>query len=99
MDIVSLINKKIRAVINVINIDIIDESSEHESHYFSPRSSVFSHIRLVLISDDFIGMNTLKRHRLIYGLLKNEIKQVHAISFRLYTSNEYNLRKVSSSDK
>ncbi|MDM8335110.1 BolA family protein [Wolbachia pipientis] len=92
MDIVKTIEEKIRSSIDVIDINIIDESVKHADHYFSSSSMLPSHIELVLISDDFVGMNTLRRHKLIYELLKNEIELIHAISLHLYTQSEYNLK-------
>lgn len=92
MDIIKAIEKKIYNSINVINIDIIDESAKHAGHYFSSPSTLPSHIKLVLISDSFIEMNTLKRHKFIYELLKSEIERLHAISLHLYTQSEYNLK-------
>lgn len=92
MDIVRIIEEKIRSSINVIDLNIIDESAKHADHYFASSSTLPSHIKLILISDDFTEIGTLKRHKLIYELLKNEIKLIHAISLHLYTQSEYNLK-------
>lgn len=89
---IKAIEEKIRGAIAVIDISIIDESAKHADHYFASSSTLPSHIKLILISDDFTGMSALKRHRLIYELLKSEIKLIHAISLHLYTQNEYNLK-------
>ncbi|MDN5247866.1 MAG: BolA family protein [Wolbachia endosymbiont of Tyrophagus putrescentiae] len=86
------IEKRIRESINVIDINIIDESAKHADHYFASLSTLPSHIKLMLVSDDFEGMNSLARHKLVYNLLKNEIKLIHAISLHLYTQSEYNLK-------
>ncbi len=86
------IEEKICGAIAVIDISIIDESVKHADHYFASSSTLPSHIKLILISDDFTGMSALKRHRLIYELLKSEIKLIHAISLHLYTQSEYNLK-------
>ncbi|QKX02990.1 BolA/IbaG family iron-sulfur metabolism protein [Wolbachia endosymbiont of Litomosoides sigmodontis] len=94
MGIIKTIEEKIRGSIDVINIDIVDESVKHTSHYFSSSSTLPSHIKLILISDNFTGMDSLKRHKLIYKLLKNEIELIHAISLHLYTQSEYNLKKT-----
>ncbi len=92
MSIIKVIEEKIRNSIDIIDINIIDESIEHADHYFASSSALPSHIRLILISNSFIGMNTLKRHRLIYGLLKSEIELIHAISLHFYTQSEYNFK-------
>ncbi|WCR54341.1 MAG: DNA-binding transcriptional regulator BolA [Wolbachia endosymbiont of Ctenocephalides orientis wCori] len=92
MDIVRIIEEKIKGSINVTDLNIIDESAKHADHYFASSSTLPSHIKLILISDDLNEMSTLKRHKLIYELLKNEIKLIHAISLHLYTQSEYNLK-------
>jgi len=92
MDIIKAIEEKIRDSIDVIDINIIDESAKHADHYFASSSTLPSHIKLILISDGFIGMSVLKRHKLIYELLKGEIELIHAISLHLYTQDEYNLK-------
>jgi len=90
MDIIKAIEEKIRNAINIVDVNIVDESVKHADHYFSSLSTLPSHIGLILISDDFVGMSVLKRHKLIYELLKSEIERVHAISLQLYTQSEYN---------
>jgi BolA protein len=92
MDIIKTIEEKMRGAINVISINIIDESVKHADHYFASSSTLPSHIKLILTSEHFAGMSALKRHRLIHELLRSEIKLIHAISLHLYTQNEYNLK-------
>jgi Stress-induced morphogen (activity unknown) len=92
VDIIKTIEEKLRDSIGVIDINIIDESAKHVDHYFVSSSTLPSHIKLVLISNDFSGMSSLKRHKLIYELLKSEIERLHAISLHLYTQSEYNLK-------
>jgi len=87
-----VIEQRIRDSINVIDINIIDESIKHIDHYFAAPSTFPSHIKLILVSDDFVNMGSLARHKLIYNLLKNEIKLIHAISLHLYTQSEYNVK-------
>ncbi|HCE59293.1 MAG TPA: BolA family transcriptional regulator [Wolbachia sp.] len=87
-----VIEQRIRDAINVIDINIVDESIKHADHYFAAPSTLPSHIKLILVSDDFINMRSLERHKLIYNLLKNEIKLIHAISLHLYTQSEYNVK-------
>ncbi|QKX01097.1 BolA/IbaG family iron-sulfur metabolism protein [Wolbachia endosymbiont of Dipetalonema caudispina] len=92
MNIIKTIEEKIRNSIDIIDIDVIDESIKHSGHYFTP-SSLPSHIKIILISNNFIGMSFLKRHKLIYDLLKDEMKLIHAISLHFYTENEYIIKK------
>ena len=44
---------------------------------------------LVWISDDFIDMNPIQRHQLVYAVLSEELKgDLHALSLSLMTSGE-----------
>lgn len=44
---------------------------------------------VVLVSDQFEGMPTLKRHRLVNDRLKEEIAAMHAFSQKTYTSRQF----------
>ncbi|TKY89891.1 hypothetical protein EX895_001188 [Sporisorium graminicola] len=44
---------------------------------------------VVIVSDAFQGLNTLKRHRMVNELLKDEIAQLHAFSQKTYTVAQY----------
>ncbi|UZJ51309.1 hypothetical protein CBS101457_000629 [Exobasidium rhododendri] len=44
---------------------------------------------VIIVSEVFEGLNTLKRHRLINDLLKVEIAQLHAFSQKTYTPKQY----------
>lgn len=44
---------------------------------------------VIIVSDVFEGMNTLKRHRMVNDLLKEQIAQLHAFSQKTYTSQQY----------
>ena len=44
---------------------------------------------VVIVSDAFDGLNTLKRHRMVNELLKDEIAQLHAFSQKTYTVAQY----------
>ncbi|MGL9681583.1 MAG: BolA family protein [Wolbachia sp.] len=90
MDIIKTMEEKICNAINVVNLNIADESVKHANHYFSSPSILPSHVGLILISDDFVEMSILERHKLIYKLLNSEIEQVHGISLQLNTQSEYN---------
>ncbi|GAC74203.1 bola (bacterial stress-induced morphogen)-related protein [Moesziomyces antarcticus T-34] len=52
---------------------------------------------VVIVSDAFEGLNTLKRHRMVNELLKDEIAQLHAFSQKTYTAAQYEQMSTSSS--
>lgn len=48
------------------------------------------HFEAVVVSDNFNGQNRLARHRVIYAALGDKMKEeVHALSMKLYTSEEW----------
>ncbi|SNX85237.1 uncharacterized protein MEPE_03946 [Melanopsichium pennsylvanicum] len=51
---------------------------------------------VVIVSDAFEGLNTLKRHRMVNELLKDEIAQLHAFSQKTYTVSQYEKMNSSS---
>lgn len=64
---------------------------------FSPTFQVVSDVSggcgqaydVVIVSDAFAGLSTLKRHRMVNELLKDEIAQLHAFSQKTYTVSQY----------
>ncbi|KAL3900151.1 MAG: hypothetical protein SGCHY_001543 [Lobulomycetales sp.] len=44
---------------------------------------------LVIVSPVFEGMNTLKKHRFINKVLKDEIASIHAFSQKSYTPEQW----------
>ena len=49
------------------------------------------HIWVEIVSDDFVDMNPIQRHQLIYTILSKELEgDLHALSLNLMTSSEHN---------
>ena len=64
------------------SLEVIDESYKHEGHPGNTMNGE-SHF-VVLISKDCFepGIAVLDAHKIIYKILKQEIKQIHALSIR-----------------
>lgn len=43
----------------------------------------------VIVSERFVGLSTLKRHRLVNQLLKDEISSIHAFTQKTLTPDEW----------
>jgi stress-induced morphogen len=73
-------------------LEIVDESHQHAGHAGSRMSGDYSgetHFRVEVISPAFEGLNTVKRHRAVYELLKDELEgSVHALSLTTKTPFE-----------
>ena len=86
-DIELQIQKLIKNKISVSKIDIIDDSYKHRNHQKDTKGK---HFKLLIVSDDFIPLNLIKRHQLIYQILGHMLKkEIHALSMKLLTKKEY----------
>ena len=73
--------------LNIHHLDIVDESGGHQNH---KKDSPGGHYRILLISDDFIRLDLISRHKKIYGTLDDMMKtEIHAISMKLMTVDEF----------
>eukprot|EP01023_Acetabularia_acetabulum_P003341 TRINITY_DN11409_c1_g1_i2.p1 TRINITY_DN11409_c1_g1~~TRINITY_DN11409_c1_g1_i2.p1 ORF type:complete len:153 (+),score=7.64 TRINITY_DN11409_c1_g1_i2:2-460(+) len=88
-----VIQKKLSEGLNPKFLNIMDESSKHSGHaamknFDSPSGE--THFRIQIVSQEFEGQNTVKRHRIVYGLLSEELKgPVHALSLETKTPEEH----------
>ena len=79
----ALINKNI----NLIKIDIIDDSYKHVHH---KKDTHGEHFTVLIVSDDFKACTLIDRHKLIYGILGKLMKvEIHALSMQTLTEVEY----------
>lgn len=78
-----LIKERLQCL-NPISLSIIDDSHQHIGHAGS--SSGAGHFSVIIESDIFEGLNTLKRHRLVYNALADLMdSEIHAISIKTFT--------------
>lgn len=63
---------------------------ENESmHHLVPPNSE-THFKLLVISDDFLGISKVGRQRMVYGPLNSEFKAgLHALTLRALTTSEW----------
>ncbi|KAL2023738.1 hypothetical protein VTK56DRAFT_1452 [Thermocarpiscus australiensis] len=50
----------------------------------------------LIVSPEFAGKNSLKRHRLVNAALKDEIAQIHAWSAKCQTPDEWEKERVAT---
>ncbi|SPO04298.1 related to BolA domain protein [Cephalotrichum gorgonifer] len=48
--------------------------------------------KATIVSPQFVGLNTLKRHRLVNAALKEEIARIHAWTMTCLTPEQYDAR-------
>lgn len=62
----------------------------NESHMHSVPPNSETHFKVTLVSQDFDGMNQVKRHQKVYGLLKELMQNpVHALALHTYSPVEW----------
>ena len=84
---ISKIEDLIKSKMNISNISIADFTANHENH---KNYDGGGHFQAVIISDDFEGLSLLDRHKKIYAILGNLMKnEIHAFSMKTYTSKEF----------
>lgn len=50
----------------------------------------------LIVSPEFVGKNSLKRHRLVNAALKEEIAQIHAWSAKCQSPEEYEKERAAT---
>jgi BolA protein len=82
------IESKLRAALDPVHLEILDESGMHAV----PKGSE-SHFRLRVVSRAFDGMRLIERHRAINGALAAELAgSIHALALETFTPEEWAAR-------
>lgn len=81
---------KLTAEFQPIYLEIKDDSKKHAGHAGAdPKGE--THFSIFIVSDKFEGLNPLARHRAVYAVLADELKErVHALILKAATGQEYN---------
>jgi BolA protein len=58
-----------------------------ESHLHSRGQQ--THYKAVVVSERFLGLNSVKRHQLVYGTLGELMGEFHALALHTYTPEEW----------
>ena len=83
------IDKCLREELSLIHLEITDNSSQHSGH--KGKTSGGGHFSALIVSDDFIDLPLIDRHRLVYNTLGNLMDgAIHAFSMKTLTTKEYN---------
>ena len=73
--------------LDIYHIHIEDLTRKHLNHQNYDGGG---HYKLVIVSDEFRELQLLKRHKIIYDILKKMIKkEIHALSLQTLTVEEY----------
>ncbi|CAN4096807.1 unnamed protein product [Withania somnifera] len=83
------IKEKLEKELKPIELEIEDISHQHAGHAGIRGSDGETHFNLKVLSKEFEGKSSVKRHRMIYGLLLDELQNgLHALSIVARTPSE-----------
>ncbi len=73
-----------------VNFTIEHIYLDNESYKHDVDDSLETHIKIIIVSEQFIDLSRIMRHRLLHDLLQKEFKiGLHALSLHLYTNAEW----------
>ena len=85
MSVENRIRQKLQSAFCIELLEVINESPYHQV----PEGSE-SHFRILIVSKDFKGLSTVKRHQKVYQVLSEELQgPVHAFSQKTFTPQEW----------
>ena len=64
----------------------------NESHMHAVPPGSESHFKLVIVSQEFEGLNAVKRHQAVYRTLGDLMQQIHALALHTYSPAEWQAR-------
>ncbi|EPS59956.1 hypothetical protein M569_14846, partial [Genlisea aurea] len=83
------IKEKLEKGLRAVMVEIEDVSHQHAGHSGVKGSNGETHFNVRVISEEFEGKSLVKRHRLIYGLLEDELESgLHSLSIEAKTPSE-----------
>lgn len=86
MDRVAEIEVRLRGALPLEHLEIVDDSAAHRGHAGAQGGG---HYSVTLVSSRFQGLNTVKRHRLVYAALQDLMPHaIHALSIRALAPEE-----------
>lgn len=91
MSIAERIEQRLRDQLPVVELVLENESHMH-------RRGQDSHFKLVLVSPAFAGQSLVKRHQTVYGVLQEEMQQLHALALHTFTPEEWAARDEGAAD-
>tara|TARA_B100000029_G_scaffold101853_1_gene92273 strand:- start:67 stop:345 length:279 start_codon:yes stop_codon:yes gene_type:complete len=84
---IEIIEQILRQELNIHQLLIEDEGHLHKGHKAAKEGKM--HLRISIVSDDFVDSTPIQRHQIIYSLLAEFLKdELHALSLELKTLDE-----------
>ena len=94
----TILQKVTQKIYGIEYVAVEDVTDEHADHL--PDNTSETHFNVTVVSDMFIDMSRLQRHRYLYKILDFELTHgVHALSLLLYTVKEYRYETRHANNK
>ena len=85
------IEKTLKQGLEVHFLEIEDQGHLHAGH--KPAKEGKLHLKMLVVSDEFLNLNQIERHQKIYTILTEYLAdKLHALSLEAYTVDEYKSR-------
>ena len=85
------IEKTLKQGLEVHFLEIEDQGHLHAGH--KPAREGKLHLKMLVVSDEFLDLNQIERHQKVYFILTEYLTdKLHALSLETYTVSEYNSR-------
>lgn len=79
--------EKLRAALATADVTLRNDSAKHRGH--AGQTNAHSHLAVRIVSDRFAGLTQVRRHKLVYSALAEELKrEVHALEIEALTPDE-----------
>ncbi|MDF3196191.1 BolA family protein [Pseudomonas sp. 1928-m] len=76
------------ASLQPLQLDVLDESHMHSR-------GLETHYKAVIVSEQFAGLNAVKRHQKVYAAVGELMGQIHALALHTYTPDEWSQQGVA----
>ena len=93
MTIQSTIEARLKSAFEIQHLEVLNESYLHN---VAPGSE--SHFKVTIVSDSFVDLMLIKRHRLVNSALADELQQIHALALHTLTPSEWTDRQGKVAD-
>ena len=85
------IERTLEQGLDVHFLQIEDQGHLHTGH--KPAKEGKLHLKMLVVSDEFLDLNQIERHQKVYFILTEYLAdKLHALSLETYTVSEYNSR-------
>lgn len=89
MSILKTIESKLHEALSPKFLKVADDSAAHYGHDGASPGHI-SHVAIMVISANFAGKSRVERSRMVFGIIADEVRQIHAITvMKTLTPEEY----------